>query len=97
MFLVVPDELPTMRVFSAMVFVATLPVIPLQREQSDGYSSIEEIAETSVEELQKIEGFDEDIATEIKNRAVEYLEDDDEENEEDEEEIEEDSNENIEE
>ena len=67
---------------------------------ADGYSSIEEIAEASIEELQKIEGFDEDIASEIKDRAVEYLEDDGE--EEVEEEIEDDNeeennNENIEE
>lgn len=41
----------------------------------DGYSSVEEIAEADVEELEKIEGFDEDIATEIKSRAIEYLED----------------------
>lgn len=41
---------------------------------ADGYSSIEELAGASVENLQKIEGFDEDIAIEIKNRAVEYLE-----------------------
>ncbi|MDR1498809.1 MAG: transcription termination factor NusA [Rickettsiales bacterium] len=43
---------------------------------ADGYSTIEEIAEASVEELQRIEGFDEDIATEIKSRAVEYIEGD---------------------
>lgn len=42
---------------------------------ADGYSSIEEIAEATVENLQKIEGFDEDISAEIKNRAIEFLED----------------------
>lgn len=41
---------------------------------ADGYSSIEEIAEASIEDLQKIEGFDEDIASEIKNRANEFFE-----------------------
>ena len=41
---------------------------------SDGYSDIKEIADASVEDLQKIEGFDEDIAQEIKNRAIEYIE-----------------------
>jgi N utilization substance protein A len=41
---------------------------------ADGYSTVEEIADASVESLQKIEGFDEDIATEIKNRAIEYVE-----------------------
>lgn len=42
---------------------------------ADGYSSIEEIAGATVEGLQKIEGFDEDIAIEIKSRAEEYIED----------------------
>ncbi|MCE3254938.1 MAG: nusA [Rickettsiaceae bacterium] len=41
---------------------------------SEGFSSIEQIAEAEISELQAIEGFDEDIATEIKNRAIEYLE-----------------------
>jgi N utilization substance protein A len=41
---------------------------------ADGYSTVEEIAEANVESLQKIEGFDEDIAAEIKNRAIEYVE-----------------------
>ena len=45
---------------------------------ADGYSSIEEIAEANIEDLQKIEGFDEDIATEIKNRAIEFLDDEEE-------------------
>lgn len=40
---------------------------------SDGYSNIEEIANASVDDLQKIEGFDEEIAEEIKNRANEYI------------------------
>ncbi|MDR1425416.1 MAG: transcription termination factor NusA [Rickettsiales bacterium] len=39
-----------------------------------GYSTIEELANASVEKLKKIEGFDEDIAAEIKNRAEEYIE-----------------------
>ena len=47
---------------------------------ADGYSSVEEIAGASVESLQKIEGFDEDIATEIKSRAEEYVEDTEESN-----------------
>lgn len=42
---------------------------------ADGYSSIEEIAGATIEGLQKIEGFDEDIAAEIKSRAEEYIED----------------------
>ena len=40
---------------------------------SDGYSNIEEIANASIDDLQKIEGFDEEIAEEIKNRANEYI------------------------
>lgn len=51
---------------------------------ADGYSSVEEIAGASVESLQKIEGFDEDIATEIKSRAEEYIEDIESDTEEDE-------------
>lgn len=53
---------------------------------ADGYSTIEELAGASIDNLQKIEGFDEDIATEIKNRAEEFLENPDglEEDEEDE-------------
>ena len=43
---------------------------------SDGYSDIKEIADASIEDLQKIEGFDEEIAEEIKNRAIEYVEED---------------------
>ena len=43
---------------------------------SDGYSNIEEIANASIDDLQKIEGFDEEIAEEIKNRAVEYINED---------------------
>ncbi len=42
----------------------------------DGYGSIEEIAGADIDDLEKIEGFDEDIAAEIKNRAIEYLEED---------------------
>ena len=50
---------------------------------ADGYSSIEEIANADVEDLQKIEGFDEDVATELKSRAVEFVEENNENNEED--------------
>jgi N utilization substance protein A len=55
---------------------------------ADGYMSIEKIAAASVEDLRKVEGFDEDIAAEIKARAEEFIEtnggDEEEENEEDE-------------
>ena len=40
---------------------------------SYGYNTIREIAKASVEMLANIEGFDEDIALEIKNRALENL------------------------
>ncbi len=39
----------------------------------EGFSSIEEIADTSIDELARIEGFDEDVAIELKNRAEIYL------------------------
>ncbi|MDR3078763.1 MAG: transcription termination factor NusA [Rickettsiales bacterium] len=39
-----------------------------------GYSTVEELATASVERLKRIEGFDEDIAAEIKSRAEEYVE-----------------------
>ena len=41
---------------------------------NEGYVSIGEISNSSIEELSNIEGFDNDIATEIKNRATLYLE-----------------------
>jgi N utilization substance protein A len=40
---------------------------------SEGFYTIEDIAEAEISEIQTIEGFDEDIAGEIKNRAIEYL------------------------
>ncbi len=39
----------------------------------EGFTSIEEIVETSVSELGRIEGFDEDVATELKERAEGFL------------------------
>lgn len=41
---------------------------------AEGFTSIEEITETDIEELTQIEGFDEDVAEELRNRAVAYLE-----------------------
>lgn len=41
---------------------------------NEGYISISEIAHSSIEELSNIEGFDNDIATEIQHRASSYLE-----------------------
>ena len=41
---------------------------------AEGFSSVEEIAVTSIEELANIEGFDEDVAQELKNRAETFIE-----------------------
>ncbi len=40
----------------------------------EGFTTVEEIAETPIEELCEIEGFEEEIATELQNRAVNWLE-----------------------
>ncbi|TNE32024.1 MAG: transcription termination/antitermination protein NusA [Alphaproteobacteria bacterium] len=39
----------------------------------EGFSTIEEIAETEITELARIEGFDEDVAAELQNRAEIYI------------------------
>jgi len=39
----------------------------------EGFTCIEEIVETPIDELATIEGFDEDVATELQNRAEEFL------------------------
>lgn len=44
----------------------------------EGYLSAEQVAEAEVVELAKIEGFDEEVATEIKNRALDYIKEKDE-------------------
>jgi N utilization substance protein A len=40
---------------------------------AEGFSTIEEIAETPLEELNQIEGFEEEISLELQNRAKSYL------------------------
>jgi len=40
----------------------------------EGFTSIEDIVETSDSEIARIQGFDEDVATELKNRARTFLE-----------------------
>ncbi len=40
---------------------------------AEGFASVEEIAFTEIEELAQIEGFDEDVAAELRDRAVTYL------------------------
>src|ERR1700759_5257932 len=41
---------------------------------AEGFTSVEEIAYTEIEELAQIEGFDEEIAAELQNRALSFLE-----------------------
>ena len=41
---------------------------------TEGFTSVREISETPVEEMMEIEGFDEDIAAELINRALAWLE-----------------------
>jgi N utilization substance protein A len=40
---------------------------------SEGFSSVDEIAQVDIEDFSSIEGFDEDIATELQNRAQTYM------------------------
>ena len=46
---------------------------------SEGFKSIEAVAYVPLEELQAIEGFDENLAKELKDRAIVYLEEKEEE------------------
>src|ERR1700744_852355 len=41
---------------------------------AEGFTSVEGIASTEIEELAQIEGFDEDVAAELRDRALSYLE-----------------------
>ena len=41
---------------------------------TEGFDNIQDIAETSIQELSDIQGFDSDIAEELKNRAISYVE-----------------------
>ena len=43
---------------------------------SEGFSTVDEIALVSVDELSSIEGFDEDLAQELQNRAKAFVEKD---------------------
>jgi N utilization substance protein A len=40
---------------------------------AEGFTRVEEIAETPIEELNEIEGFEEEISTELQNRAINWL------------------------
>ncbi len=65
------------------VFVSSLDVDETlaQLLVSEGFGSVEEVIETDKSELLAIEGFDEEIATELIERAQKYLSEKDEENE----------------
>ena len=41
---------------------------------AEGFAMVEDIADTPVEELMTIQGFDEDIAAELSRRAIEFIE-----------------------
>lgn len=41
---------------------------------SEGFTSVEEIVETPIDELNQIEGFEEDISTELQQRAANWIE-----------------------
>ena len=49
---------------------------------AEGFDSVESIAESEIDVLEKIQGFDTSIAEEIRERAIEYLDDIDTEDEE---------------
>src|SRR6266850_157995 len=61
---------------STRVFMEALNVDEVvgQLLASEGFTSVEELALVDVRELAGIEGFDEETATELQNRAKEYLE-----------------------
>jgi N utilization substance protein A len=41
---------------------------------AEGYAAVEDLADSAIEDLQSVEGFDEDIATELQRRAREFIE-----------------------
>src|ERR1700755_446224 len=61
---------------STRVFMESLNVDEVvgQLLASEGFTSVEELALVDVKDLAGIEGFDEETATELQNRAKEYLE-----------------------
>src|SRR5246127_5076533 len=61
---------------STRVFMESLNVAEVvgQLLASEGFTSVEELALVDVKDLAGIEGFDEETATELQNRAKEYLE-----------------------
>jgi N utilization substance protein A len=61
---------------STRVFMESLNVDEVvgQLLASEGFTSVEELALVDIKDLAGIEGFDEETATELQNRAKEYLE-----------------------
>ena len=61
---------------STRVFMEALNVDEVvgQLLASEGFTSVEELALVDVKELAGIEGFDEETATELQNRALSYIE-----------------------
>lgn len=57
------------------LFMQTLDIeeVMAQLLAVEGFTSIEQIANTEIDALNNIEGFDNDLSTEIKNRATEYV------------------------
>ena len=41
---------------------------------AEGYAAVEDVADSAVEDLAAVEGFDEEIATELQRRAREFIE-----------------------
>jgi N utilization substance protein A len=60
---------------STKLFIEALDVeeVIAQLLSAEGFYTVEDIAEAGIDELKSIEGFDEDIAKEIKRRAVEHI------------------------
>lgn len=62
------------RVSSLFVDALNIEEIIAHLLVTEGFSSLEEVAYVEDEELAGIEGFDEEIASELKSRAIDYLE-----------------------
>lgn len=60
---------------ATQLFVTSMNVdeVIAQLLASEGFKAVEEIAYSDIEDLAEIEGFDEDIAAEIQNRAVDFM------------------------
>jgi len=58
------------------LFTATLDVddVIAHLLVAEGYATVEDVADVAIEDLTGVEGFDEDIATELQRRAKEFIE-----------------------